>query len=107
MLMPFQHPDVEAYRKAAIELYETERNIASRTNSKHAVDRAIMPRLIEKRDRLRRDVAPLKAKADAYETAFYQAQVIKPETVIAALPPASRYTADNLDIPDFLRRRAV
>lgn len=111
MLMPHQHPDVQAYRTAAIDLYEVERDIFNRRNSKSTIDAKIMPHLIEKRDRLRDKVEPLRAKAEAIEAAFVARQL---RALEPAPPPAVTLATrnsgplgdrDGLDIPEFLRRR--
>jgi hypothetical protein len=110
MMMPHQHPDVEAYRKAAIEHFEVGRDIHNRRNSRHEIERAIMPRLIAKRDRLALALAPLKAKADAYEAAYVRhliasrEQAARPQVAPAARSPL--LGDGDLDIPAFLRRRA-
>lgn len=110
MIMPHLNADVQAYRKAAIDHFEIERDIHNRRNSRHAVERAILPSLIAKRDRIAQALAPLKEKADAYELAYARHLIASREQVATiAVIPATRSPllgADDLDIPAFLRRRA-
>lgn len=107
MILSFQIPEWIAYRNVALDLYDVERDIAVRQNSKHAIDRKIMPRLIEKRDRLQREVEPLKAAADAAERAAMErmfAPVASLQSPAAPMPQRD-HGDDGLDIPEFLRRR--
>lgn len=103
MILSYQIPEFNAYRTAALALYDIERDIACRQNSKNKIDAKILPRLIEKRERLRAEVEPLKAAADAAERAAHERMTAPND----APPPARRITSpagDPLDIPDFLRR---
>jgi hypothetical protein len=101
--LSFDIPAVMAWRDAAIALYDVERDIARRQRSRHDIDHAILPRLIEKRARLLASVEPLRKAADLAEAAALDAYLAKPVTI--TITP--REAADlDLDIPTFLRRRA-
>lgn len=103
MILSYQIPEFNAYRTAALALYDIERDIACRQNSKNKIDAKILPRLIEKRDRLRGEVEPLKAAADAAERTARERMTATND----APPPALHVTpatGDPLDIPEFLRR---
>ncbi len=103
MILSYQIPEFNTYRTAALALYDIERDIACRKNSKNAIDRKILPRLIEKRDRMAAEVAPLKAAADAAEQAARE-RATAPSTAPASSRPRAPTTGDPLDIPTFLRR---
>lgn len=110
MILSFNIPEFVAYREVALALYDVERDIAAKSQSKHAVDRKIMPRLIEKRDRLQREVEPLKRAAEAAERAALE-RLLAPATFSRPAQPTAttpRNSGDDshLDIPAFLRRRA-
>lgn len=103
-VMSWDIPEFLAYRNAALALHDVAREIEARQNSKHAIERKIMPALIAKRDRLIAEVAPLKAAADAAERAAVE-RMCTPSVV----PPTRSElwsAADGLDIPAFLRRQA-
>jgi hypothetical protein len=107
MILSWEIPGYDAYRDAAIDLYEVERDIETRQHSKHAIDRKIMPDLLKKRDRLIAIVAPLKAAVDAAEAKLREQR--RAATVHSHSPaPAARPASDaDLDIPDFLRRKVA
>lgn len=105
MILSWQIPAWAPYQRAALDLYDVERDIAVRQHSKHSVDRNILPRLIVKRDRLIAEVAPLKA---AYEAAEREAlrRMLAPR-MTPAKPATPSTLIDGDDIPAFLRRRAA
>lgn len=108
MILSFNIPEFVAYREVALALYDVNRDIAAKSQSKHAVDRKIMPRLIEKRDRLQREVEPLKRAADEAERAALE-RLLAPATFsrqAVAAPPRNSGDDSHLDIPAFLRRQA-
>lgn len=107
MILSFNIPEWVAYQRAALALYDVEREIESRQNSKHAIERKIMPALLAKRDRIRDEVAPLKAAADAAERAARE-RITTPVVVLQShciRPELRGGGADGLDIPAFLRRQ--
>lgn len=103
MILSYQIPEFNTYRTVALALYDIERDIACRQNSKNAIDRKILPRLIEKRDRIAAEVEPLKAAADAAERAARE-RMTTPSTAPTTVRHVTPYVGDPLDIPDFLRR---
>jgi hypothetical protein len=104
--LSFNIPEWVVYRDAALALNDVEREIASRVNSKHAIERKIMPSLIAKRERLAAEVAPLKAAADAAErTALERMTVPTVNVQSRSTRPDLWCEADGLGIPAFLRRQ--
>lgn len=106
MILSYQIPEFEAYRTAALALYDVERDIASKQRSRHAIDAKILPRLIEKRARLLVEVEPLKARAEAAERAAWERMKVPTPSLHSVRPTTPRCNSgeDGLDIPAFLRR---
>jgi hypothetical protein len=104
--LSFNIPEWVAYRDAALALYDVARDIESRQNSKHAIERKIMPALIAKRDRIAAEVAPLKAAAERAERAALE-RITPPAVVHQSHSTRSKFwsPSDGLDIPAFLRRK--
>jgi hypothetical protein len=100
------HPAIVAYREAATALYLVERDIASRQNSTHLVDRKIMPSLEAKRERMLAALIPLKLAADAVPV---RNQRVAPSSdikfrAIEWVPIGCAVLLDPGPLPDFLRR---
>lgn len=108
MILSYQIHEWRNYQRAALALHDVEREIANRRNSRHPIERKILPRLIDKRDRLAAEVAPLKAAAEAAERRELERLSAPPvHSTISAKPstaPNCSPGAHHLDIPDFLRR---
>lgn len=105
LILSWQIPEFVTYQKAALELLEIERDIESRRNSKSHRDEKMLARLEVKRDRLRAEVAPLKAAAEAAERAARE-RLATPAASFQTHRPAPAAGDDGLDIPAFLRRQA-
>ena len=109
MILSYQIPEWHHYQRAAFALHDVEREIENRRNSKHQVERKILPSLIAKRDRIAAEIAPLKA---AYEAAEQRAvkRLLSPVVSSALATPSTTQPSaagtDHLDIPAFLRRQS-
>lgn len=108
MILSYQIPEWCTYQRAALALHDVEREIDNRRNSRHPIERKILPRLIEKRERLAAVVAPLKAAAEAAERRAQErlsaAPVHSPISGKPSTVPHCSAGDHPLDIPDFLRR---
>lgn len=113
MILSYQIPEWVIYRNAAIALYEVEREIEQEANSKRksGMGQKVLPSLLAKRERLLREVEPLKLAALAAERAALE-RMYAPRVSLASesQPQAVRAAHDaearDLDIPAFLRRVA-
>ncbi|MFZ5715794.1 MAG: hypothetical protein ACOY3N_23450 [Bradyrhizobium sp.] len=107
LILSWQIPEFVTYQKAALELLEIERDIEGRRNSKSHRDEKMLARLEIKRDRLRAEVAPLKAAAEAAERAARE-RLAMPSASLPTTSGRAQAHAEGygLDIPAFLRRQA-
>lgn len=109
MILSYQIAEWPAYQRASFALHDVEREIENRRNSKHPIERKILPALIAKRDRLATEIEPLKAAYEAAERRALERLMSPPVSSVAAKPsvtPHNTGAEHHLDIPDFLRRQS-